>query len=453
MKLLPKIFLAGAAAFALLQLFRPGIPAKPAAAELQVPPNIQHILQKDCYSCHSNQRRLLWFDQIVPAYWLVRHDIVIARLHLNFSTLGAKPPAVQKASLYEAVNMMQLGAMPLPEFTALHPDARVTPEDLAALKAYLAPWPPLSSAPAAGQNNGAVSPPVSLADVQPEWNGLHFEPDFESWKLISTTDRGDNNTLRLVLGNDIAAKAARSGNISPWPNGARFAKIAWQQQQGTDGLVHPGDFVQVEFMVKDTDHYRSTDGWGWGRWRSLALRPYGENARFVNECTGCHRPVRGDDYVYTLPIAPSAVARDEVVNTNAAALPESLPWQPLGWSAITLYVDRGNRTTAVLFANSAAMSAVHARGVASGGSAEPPPYPVGAVLALVTWAQRDDPHWFGARIPNEPLSVEFVEVHAQAQTNGYRHFAGPNLREDSPARNATAERLHFILNLPPARLP
>ena len=58
------------------------------------------------------------------AYWLVRHDILTAREHLNFSTLGSKPAAAQKATLYEAVNMIQLGAMPLPSFKKLHPEAR-----------------------------------------------------------------------------------------------------------------------------------------------------------------------------------------------------------------------------------------------------------------------------------------------------------------------------------------
>src|SRR6202044_2859220 len=106
----------------------------------QAPPEIKRIIAQDCYSCHSDERRLLWFDQLVPAYWLVRHDILTARQHLDFSTLGAKPPAAQKATLYESVNMVQLGAMPLPDFVALHPDSKMTPNDLASLKAYLAPW-------------------------------------------------------------------------------------------------------------------------------------------------------------------------------------------------------------------------------------------------------------------------------------------------------------------------
>jgi hypothetical protein len=80
--------------------------------------------------------------------------------------------------------------------------------------------------------------------VRPEFNGFPFDPNFDTWKPISFTDRSDNNTFRFILGSDIAVKAVRSGNISPWPDGARFAKIAWQQQAGPDGLLPPGKFVR-----------------------------------------------------------------------------------------------------------------------------------------------------------------------------------------------------------------
>ena len=121
MRIIGSLFVVGLVLFAILQIFRPGIPAKPATAEIQAPTDVKQVLDKSCYSCHSDERRLSWFDQIVPAYWLVRHDILTAREHLNFSTLGAKPAAAQKATLYEAVNMIQLGAMPLPQFLKLHP--------------------------------------------------------------------------------------------------------------------------------------------------------------------------------------------------------------------------------------------------------------------------------------------------------------------------------------------
>jgi len=289
MKKLAILVSVGVIAFGLLQLVRPSIPTIPATAELQVPPDVRHILEKDCYSCHSDQRRLAWFDEVVPGYWLVRHDILTAREHLNFSTIGSKPLAVQRAALYEAVNMIELGAMPLPSFTKLHPDANVTPEELTDLKAYLAPW---STAPGLYTSPEAAMP-ISLNTVLPEFNGFPFDPSFEGWKPISTTDRGDNNTFRFILGNEIAVNAVRSGNITPWPDGARFAKIAWQQELGADGLIHPGKFVQVELMLKNAGAYKETEGWGWGRWKGLDLKPYGKDARFVNECTSCHLPVRG----------------------------------------------------------------------------------------------------------------------------------------------------------------
>jgi hypothetical protein len=448
MKTLIKLFVVGVVIFVALQLVRPGIPAKPATAEIQVPPAIKSILEKDCYSCHSDERRLAWFDEIVPGYWLVRHDILTAREHLNFSTIGSRPAAAQKAALYEAVNMIQLGAMPLPQFLALHPDAKVTPEELAALKEYLAPW----SAEPERANNESKKPEagsVAVSSLAPELNGLPFESGFESWKPIDTTDRGDNGTFRFILGNDVAVQAAASGKISPWPDGARFAKIAWTQELHDDGLVYPGKFVQVEFMVKDAQRYKDTEGWGWGRWRGLDLKPYGSDANFVRECTSCHLPVRGDDYVYTLPISAAKLDRAEVVNNRAAELPANLPYQPLGWSAITMYVDRKNRTTATLYGNDAAMKAVKPREDAVAA----PAYSAGSVLALVTWAQREDPHWFGARIPDAPVSVEFVQVTSAGPSVTYKRFAGAGLAEENMADGMAAERGKFIAGLRTARLP
>jgi hypothetical protein len=370
---------------------------------------------------------------------------------LDFSTLGSSSPVAQKAKLYESVNMIQLGAMPLPRFLSLHPEAKVTPADFAFLKEYLSPWAPKASPPegaAPAPVQGPVSSPVSLAKIRPELDRFPFDPAFESWKPISFTDRGDNHTFRFVLGNDIAVKAAQSGHISPWPDGTRFAKVAWQQELGPDGMVYPGKFMQVEQMLKDTKRFKTTDGWGWGRWLSPELQPYGKDARFVNECTGCHMPVRRDDYVYTLPMTAALVNGEEVINRSAATLPADLPWQPLGWSAITMYVDARHHTMAVLNGNDTAMLAVHPRSTsgASGGIE----YPSGAVLALVTWTLRDDPHWFGARIPDTPQSVEFVQITRAG--NRYFRFAGRELSEVHSYANR-AGRMDLILHLMPARLP
>ena len=99
-----------------------------------------------------------------------------------------------------------------------------------------------------------------------------------------------------------------------------------------------------------------------------------------------------------------------------AAVGEGLPYPVMEWKALTSVVDRGAGTTGTLFGNDAAVSAARA-GVA---------YPSGAVLGLVTWRQREDPHWFGARIPGEVVSVEFVEVGTAVVD---RKFVGTPWRE------------------------
>ena len=317
--------------------------------------------------------------------------------------------------------MIRLGAMPLPDFLRLHPEAKVSPDELATLENYLSPWTPAPNSPI--EPGKAIPPRVALDSVPPEINGLAFDPSFESWKPISTTDRGDNHTFRFVVGNEVAVNAAQSGNISPWPDGTRFAKIAWQQEPSPDGLVRPGRFVQVELMVKDAKRYKDTEGWGWGRWLGADLKPYGKDANFVNECTGCHQPLRASDYVYTLPVATDAVKSDR-----------TLPYQPLGWRGITMYVDPTMHTMATLYGNDATMHA-------------------GAVLALVTWLQRDDPHWFGARIAGELRSVEFVQVGGACQAGTYRRFSAAKLIEEHPQAEAASQRASFMLQLAPAWLP
>ena len=168
----------------------------------------------------------------------------------------------------------------------------------------------------------------------------------------------------------------------------------------------------------------------------------------MTECTGCHLPVRGNDDVYTLPITAAHVNGEEIVN-NAAALPAKLPSQPLEWSAITMYVDPANHTMATLYGNETALRSLTLR---STDAATTPSYTPGAVLALVTWIQRDDPHWFGARIPDTPQSIEFVEVGPESGKH-YRPFAGAEFAPATVETTTQTARMKFILGLSPVRLP
>ena len=290
-----------------IQFIRPALTNPPVTAELQAPPEVKEILRNSCYSCHSNETRLPWFDRVVPAYWLVNHDVREARRHLNFSEIGKLPAAQQKGFLFEAVNQIQMGAMPLPSYLRVHPGAAVTREQLAVLRNYLAPpdvGSTVSTDTSAADEQYAkwVAASKTVLHVQLEPNGVAFLPDYKNWKAISSTDRYDNHTMRVILGNDVAVKAIADGHINPWPDGTAFAKVAWLQQPDDKGVVHTGAFVQVELMIRDSKKYGDAAGWGWGRWRGTDLKPYGKDAAFTDECVSCHAPVRKNDYVYTMPI-------------------------------------------------------------------------------------------------------------------------------------------------------
>jgi len=294
--------------FLMLQLVRPRLASPPGSAELRTSPEVESILRTSCYACHSNETRLSWFDEIVPAYQLVVHDVKTARKHLNFSEVGALPAARQRAILFEAVNQIQMGAMPLPRYTRFHPEAVVTATQLAVLRNYLLPAKSVSSPPSSdaaeadAQYRQWIASSATSAAVAPSPNGIAFLPDYKNWRAISTTDRTDSNTLRVILGNDVAIKAIAESRINPWPDGTIFAKVAWRKQPDESGIQQSGEFLQVAFMIKSAEKYASTAGWGWAEWVGADLKPYGDSPGFAGECVACHMPLSKNDYVFTMPI-------------------------------------------------------------------------------------------------------------------------------------------------------
>jgi len=382
-----------------IQFARPDLTNPPVVADLTAPPEVQRVLRQSCYDCHSNETQVPWFDLVVPVYWKVVEDVRHGRAHLNFSSFGRLSPAQQKGLLYESVNQIRLGAMPPSAYTLVHPGSVVASGDLALLERTLHPeGEGQEVAPALPVPATPMFP--SRGDVSPAPNGLAFIRGYENWQAVAATDRFDNATVRVILANDVAIRALEDSRISPWPDGASFAKVAWNVAADATGLVRAGSFRQVELMVKDAAKYASTEGWGWGRWLGAELKPYGDSPRFTGECTSCHAPMHRNDYVFTMPIR-SASARADLLNT--AALPsDDFPEHPLEWRVVTLFVDKRAATLSIVCGN--ALAVEHARD----GSRDP--YPPGAALARVTWSEREDPYWFGARIAGRVLSTRRITV-------------------------------------------
>ena len=139
--------------------------------------------------------------------------------------------------------------------------------------------------------------------VAPAPNGIELPAGYKNWRVIASSHRQDNKTLRVVLGNDKAIDAARAGDTNPWPDGSILGKLVWKDgahDKWAQATV-PAKFVHAEFMIKDSDKYADTGGWGFARWKGLEQTPHGEDASFVMECYNCHMPVKDNDYVFTHP--------------------------------------------------------------------------------------------------------------------------------------------------------
>jgi hypothetical protein len=438
-----------------IQFIRPRLDNPPVTADLSAPPEVKTILQRACYNCHSNQTQLAWFDQPAPAYWLVVKDVKEARKHLNFSTLDSLPKAQQAAKLYEALNQIEFKSMPLKQYALLHHGATISADEIAVLRKYLLTlayravpdtakqraaleqyekWVQAATDSAAASGSSA---PVFPGDAP---NGISYRDlaNFSDWTAISTTERFDNGTLRVIMGNAVAARAIREGQTHPWPTGAIFAKVAWDQLPDSAGEIYAGAFKQVEFMIRDQDKYAGTDGWGFARWvGGLALKPYGKEAGFATECTTCHQTMAADDHVFTLPLADTLALYDQ-----AASLPDTVAARPLTGKVITSFVNQRDGTMCTLYGNDIAVKSARSGKpvLAQPGSAV---YPAGSVVWLVTWSQRNDPHWFGGRIPEVLQSVERLSFGTGPVTT-YESYEGMPLVKKQTSAADVQQRILYI---------
>lgn len=139
--------------------------------------------------------------------------------------------------------------------------------------------------------------------IKPAPNGITLPEAYKDWKVISISHRTDNHSMRTILGNNIAVKAARAGDTNPWPKGSILGKLVWKQktEENWPTAIAPDKFVHAEFMFKDSEKYNATGGWGYARWTGLDQKPYGKDENFALECMGCHTPVKDNDWVFTTP--------------------------------------------------------------------------------------------------------------------------------------------------------
>jgi len=147
--------------------------------------------------------------------------------------------------------------------------------------------------PASGQSDAQVAPIY----------GIKIPAGYRDWQLISVArEDGDFNQLRAQLGNDIAIKAYREGTL-PFPDGAMIVALHWDNVAseednkvfGRAQAFIAGSPRNIQFMIKDSQKYAATGGWGFADFTNG--KP--ADQAMHQACFPCHAPAKAHDFVFT----------------------------------------------------------------------------------------------------------------------------------------------------------
>jgi hypothetical protein len=141
-------------------------------------------------------------------------------------------------------------------------------------------------------------------------NGISFSEirGYETWQAIAPSYRIDNNELRIILGNPSMINAYKEGipgNGKLFPDGSIIVKIGWSDRKNPvfPAAFEPDVLKRVEFIIKDSQKFSETSGWGYARFiydtKTATYTPYGKDATFARECYQCHTIVKGKDFIFT----------------------------------------------------------------------------------------------------------------------------------------------------------
>jgi len=153
-----------------------------------------------------------------------------------------------------------------------------------ALRRHLTPLDDTSSPPTDAPNHERLSLLAACTTLlstftalaaDPVPNGLTLPEGCQDWKVIAPSHRTDNITLRVIVGNEVAVRAAREGKTNPWPDRAILGQLVWKDTTHASWPTAqvPGDLVHAEFMFKDSAKHAATGGWGFAHWLGMAQAP------------------------------------------------------------------------------------------------------------------------------------------------------------------------------------
>jgi len=103
------------------------------ATKYAMPANVESVLQKACYDCHSNKTVYPWYANVQPIAWWLNGHVVDGKRHLNYSNFTTRPLAIQFHKFEETVEVLEENEMPLESYTwlGMHGDANLTADEKA----------------------------------------------------------------------------------------------------------------------------------------------------------------------------------------------------------------------------------------------------------------------------------------------------------------------------------
>lgn len=89
---------------------------------VKVPENVEGILVKMCYDCHSNNTNYPWYTNIQPVGNWMQDHVEEGKGELNFSEFKTYKLKRQRYKLRECEEMVEEGEMPLDSYRWTHGD-------------------------------------------------------------------------------------------------------------------------------------------------------------------------------------------------------------------------------------------------------------------------------------------------------------------------------------------
>jgi hypothetical protein len=130
----------GAVAFGAAQLVPvEGIGSNPPERyQLEAPPEVQAVLRRACFDCHSNETQWPLYSRIAPGSWLMARDVKTGRQHLNMSKWGEVDEEERQMDMETCWEQIEAGEMPKWFYVyPMHLSARLSDADKTLLKGWL----------------------------------------------------------------------------------------------------------------------------------------------------------------------------------------------------------------------------------------------------------------------------------------------------------------------------